>query len=30
MKNGFGNVYVKRAALENLKAATVNGKNYYF
>lgn len=30
MKNGFGNVYVKRAALENLKATTVNGKNYYF
>lgn len=30
MKNGFGNVYVKRAALENLKAATVKGKNYYF
>ena len=30
MKNGFGNVYVKRAALENLKAAMVNGKNYYF
>ena len=30
MKNGFGNVYVKRAALENLKVATVNGKNYYF
>ena len=30
MKNGFGNVYVKRAALENLKTATVNGKNYYF
>ncbi len=30
MKNGFENVYVKRAALENLKAATVNGKNYYF
>ena len=30
MKNGFGNVYVKRAALENLKAATVKVKNYYF
>lgn len=30
MKNGFGNVYVKRAALENLKAAKVKGKNYYF